>query len=365
MRAITGRMTQNVIGCLATVMALSALARALPGCVARHARRAAHTLPPTSKVVGVARRLRPVPSGASPSVEASSPPNFSMEIRDPVLAPASPLAEPSPIPSSIPEAPAGFQWHWAPGLRSAMLVPAGWHVWSGDGELFGMPTHQVVVSLDAAVPTADSPHAVGLSVKRYAQAFTQSVVKTDHESFAEFLAGMHVRRTGPAAPPVDPAAEPSPEEYATAVNAMVEAIHGGEEGGAGQAQPNGPHAPVAVDPSAAAAAAAPAAPPSALAPAEGSPVHVLDSWRHEVTKGVSLWGIEYTSPHSDLADPARRAQGMRYYLSIVLNTPDNCVYEVEFRAPAGEWPQVWARWGTHQTEQLFLNWADESPAKFS
>ena len=102
-------------------------------------------------------------------------------------------------------------------------------------------------------------------------------------------------------------------------------------------------------------------PSTAIAPS--APV-VHASWKHDVADGVTIVGVEYSTAHSDLVDKARGSSGTRYYLSLVLNSLEDVVYEVEFRAPEAEWRSAWHLFGENMTDQLFLNWSDESPARF-
>jgi hypothetical protein len=91
---------------------------------------------------------------------------------------------------------------------------------------------------------------------------------------------------------------------------------------------------------------------------------VIDSWKHEVTAGLTMWGMEYTIAHSDIANKARAAHGMHYYVAIVLNAQEDMAFEVEFRAPCKEWPHWWRGYGELLSDELFLNWEENSPAKF-
>jgi hypothetical protein len=108
--------------------------------------------------------------------------------------------------------------------------------------------------------------------------------------------------------------------------------------------------------------------------AAGPTPTVHDSWKHAVADGVTIVGLEYSTAHSDVA-AARRAHaagrgapapdGARYHLSLVLNAVEDVVYEVELRAPRGEWARMWAAVGATLTDNVFLNWTDDSPHRFS
>lgn len=251
------------------------------------------------------------------------------------------MSHSSELPQSLPQPPVGTAWQWLPSLRSAVPVPEDWSVWSGTGSLFGMGTTKIIVSADGSEPSVQSPHAVGLSLTHYSQAFTQSVIKSDSESLAQFLISTHMRRSAPPTPVPGGKEDATPEEVAEATKEWYTRLQAGGRDGTGGKDS------MAFD----------NVPPNALP-------HVIGSWTQELTPGVTLYSIEYTMTHSDLSDERRRASGTHYQVTLVLNTLENCVFEVEFRAPQGEWDSAWAAFGEELTNNTFLNWSDESPMKF-
>lgn len=96
------------------------------------------------------------------------------------------------------------------------------------------------------------------------------------------------------------------------------------------------------------------------------PVPVVhDSWRHDMVEGVRVMGLEYSTAHSDVKGGSKVARdGARFHLSFVLNSVEDVVYEVELRAPRAEWGRLWNSVGGIMVDQLYLNWTDDSPARF-
>lgn len=328
----------------ALAAALPLAARPLP--LAATTVRFSKTVAPVGKNVGAARQLRPVPLALShknmDSMEPAPSP-MSLDMKDPVLEYVPPSSAES-VPASIPPPPPGFKWQWLDAVRSAALVPPRWLVWSGVGEAFGMTTERTVICAGATAPGQGSPHAVGLTITRYASAFTQSVVKSEPASLAQFLVSLHIRRAGPVTPMPASEGKPDGPDMAAAAKEFAARMQAQVDEGSGAADADTTPSGVPEDP--------------------GMLPTVLDTWQGELTPGVSLYGIEYTMAHSDLADPVRGKAGTHYYLALVLNSLENCVFEVEWRAPESEWQLWWNAFGVHVTDQLFLNWTDDSTTKF-
>jgi hypothetical protein len=318
-----------------------------------HHIRCARTVAPVSKHVGTSRRLKATPGALSyKEMDGAKgpPPNFSIDIVEPELSPLE-TSSGSPVPESLPAPESEMCWQPLTELKSFVMVPPQWSLWSGHGEMFGMRLIKVIASSEVQQPKVETPHAVGLSITRYNGAFSQSVVKSDPKSLAEFMISMHIRRAAPAGGASDGFGErkgagcstagsaqqnravEEAKQWTAATEALVNKIHP-EEGEDGLFSESGEAA-------------------------QGAP-HMLDSWQHEVTPGVTLWGVEYTIAHSDLMDRIRGQAGMHYYVALVLNTLEDCVYEVEFRSPVSEWQTWWGTYGQHMTSNAFLNWTHDA-----
>ena len=62
------------------------------------------------------------------------------------------------FPKTIPGPPSGFQWWWLPTMRTAVLVPEGWHTYSGWGDLLVCPIEKHIIT------PANTPTTTGVSM---------------------------------------------------------------------------------------------------------------------------------------------------------------------------------------------------------
>ena len=295
-----------------------------------------------------------------PPPKTPQPTKLGLDMNDPVME-AYVQSDSARLPSSIPPAPPGYQWVWHDAMRTAALQPAKWTAWSGAGEFLTMPITKCILSADVGQPATEAPHAVGLSVTRYSNAFTQKVVNPQPEALASFLISLHIKRASPAAPlpPGVDAEKATAEQMKAATEAMMAQIAQQQQQSDVSDAPKPTTAASSMNTgSGGAGDGSTALQGPAVTPA------VIESWRHDLTEGVTLWGIEYSIAHADIAERKRGRHGMHYFLTLVLNTVENVVFEVEFRAPEKEWPYWWSAFGQEQTESLYLNWTDESSVKF-
>ncbi len=305
----------------------------------------------------------------------------------------------SSLPSTIPTAPSGFQWWWIPTIRSAVLVPAGWHSWSGRGNL-------LVCEMEKHLITP-SPAPVSTGVSMWVSQIKQPLggrlfVHDAPFDVAEWMVANLTRR---AAEWRDNAARAAGVNVSTshAANASTEHMQARAQAVLNAASNiAGDDAPLKQQIAAALASNSALAPlggnlPDLLpenlqaaaeghvqvtkdarsgkedwqqtivnstAATEATPPDIIDTWHFRPFDGLDSFGIEFVMASAH-AGPDPDASGRRFHMHIAVDSDANTVTEIVFSAPEMHWSEAWRQHGQVMVENMYLNWEDSSPYKMA
>lgn len=299
----------------------------------------------------------------------------------------------SQLPESIPAAPAGFSWLWVPPpLRTAVLVPDNWRVFAGKGELLYSPVDKLFIT-PGAVP---DNLGMGLWIAQSRGLLGRGLfVRESPADVAEWMLSSLMRRAtqwraeAAAAAGAGPNTAQHPDAASLAQSRAAEVLKAADSVSAGDSDARakvaaalGTHPSLEASmphnmPSEAALAAMAAGQvqshakgdwrrnvmQSAEAEAVVQP-DILDAWHFTPFHGLDSFGVEFVTPSGHAGSDAN-ASGRHYHMHIAIDAVANTITEMVFACPDSVADQAMREHGGPMLEELYLNWADDSPFKLA
>ena len=338
-------------------------------------------------------RGQPPPSSVVPSQQDKAAQEMVSYGEPEVFAEADVGASQKDLPSTIPAAPSAFEWWWiSPPCRSAVLVPEGWTALQGEGQMLYSPMQKYVVTPSKQYDAL----GMGLWVSQTRGILGRGLFASEAPvTVAEWVLASLVRRTvgWRAQAALNAGVDPSTAMALTASTSASKAraqqvleaassLAGDDLGtkeevaaalatSANLQQDGGDITPETL-------AALASGHAQSVAEQRGAPEwhkHVMQaddgdsvrpdvvhSWQFAPFLGMDTFGVEFVTPSAHAgADP--NASGRRYHAHVVVDGEANMVTEIVFACPEGLWEQAWQTHGQAMVEDMYLNWADDSPFK--